>query len=123
GYIGSRGVHQPFRSEDINMVIPKATSAGYLWPSPVGSGTIINPNFSEVTGLIFDENTFYHALEVGIQKRMSHGFLLQGSFTWSKSIDEGSATEVGDQFANSISSLPWFDSKLNRGLSDFNVGR
>ena len=33
-YVGSRGVHQPFRADDINTVLPTLTSAGYLWPSP-----------------------------------------------------------------------------------------
>jgi hypothetical protein len=38
-------------------------------------------------------------------------------------MDTGSATIAGDSFGNSISSLPWFDLSLDRGLSDFNVGR
>jgi hypothetical protein len=54
---------------------------------------------------------------------MSHGIELQGSFTWGKSIDTGSATGVGDQFSNSIGSLPWYDLRSARGLSDFNIGR
>jgi hypothetical protein len=54
---------------------------------------------------------------------MSHGFQVQGVFTWSKSMDTSSATVAGDAFGNSISSLNWFDVRLSRGLSDFNVGR
>jgi len=54
---------------------------------------------------------------------MSHGVQLQGTFTWSKSIDTSSASVAGDTFGNSISSLHWFDARLSRGLSDFNVGR
>jgi hypothetical protein len=54
---------------------------------------------------------------------MSHGIQFQGSFTWGKSIDTGSATVIGDQFSNSISSLPWYDLNSVRGLSDFNVAR
>jgi hypothetical protein len=38
-------------------------------------------------------------------------------------MDTSSATLAGDAFGNSISSLNWFDMKLTRGLSDFNVGR
>jgi hypothetical protein len=68
-------------------------------------------------------NSFYDALEVGVTKRMSHGFQLQTSFTWGKSIDNNSATIQGDQFTNGITSLNWFDPRLTRGLSDFNVGR
>jgi len=56
-------------------------------------------------------------------KRMSHGLQVQGTFTWGKSIDTSSATVAGDAFSNSISSLHWFDLRLGRGPSDFDVGR
>jgi len=54
---------------------------------------------------------------------MSHGFQVQGSYTWGKSIDTSSAAIGGDLFANGISSLDWFDWKMSRGVSDFNIGR
>jgi hypothetical protein len=38
-------------------------------------------------------------------------------------MDTDSATLAGDQFGNSIQSLDWFDQRLSRSLSDFNVGR
>jgi hypothetical protein len=38
-------------------------------------------------------------------------------------MDTSSATVAGDAFGNSISSLNYFDMRLTRGLSDFNVGR
>jgi hypothetical protein len=123
GYVGSRGVHQPFRVDDMNLVLPTLTPTGYLWPSPAGSGTKLNPNVGLLNGLMWGENTFFNALEVQVKKLMGHGFQLQGSFTWSKSVDSGSASIAGDSFANSQSSLPWFDLRLARGLSDFNVGR
>src|SRR2546429_451131 len=37
GYVGSRAVHQPFRTEDADIVLPTLTPQGYLWPSPVES--------------------------------------------------------------------------------------
>jgi hypothetical protein len=48
---------------------------------------------------------------------------MQGTFTWAKNIDTSSATLAGDAFGNSISSLHYFDTRLTRGPSDFNVGR
>jgi len=123
GYVGSRGVHQPFRVDDMNLVLPTLTPQGYLWPSPAGSGVKLNPNVGLLNGLMWRENTFYHGLQAQIRKLMGHGFQLQGSFTWSKSIDSGSASIAGDAFTNAQSSLPWFDLRLDRGLSDFNVGR
>ena len=124
-YVGNRGVHQPFRADDGDTVQPQLTSAGYLFPYPVGSGTRINPNFGRTDVLSWTNNTFFDALEVQVVKNMSHGFQVQGSYTWGKSIDLGSGSTHGDPFENSISS-DWFFpgyQKLNRGLSDFNVAQ
>src|SRR2546428_11339070 len=73
--------------------------------------------------MFYDGHSYYNALELQLAKRMSHGFQVQGTFTWSKSIDTSSASVAGDSFSNSISSLHWFDMRLSRGPSDFNVGK
>jgi hypothetical protein len=125
-YVGSRGVHQPFRVDDANLTIPTKSSAGYLWPfDPATGGALdpINPNFGSIRGMFYKGGSSYNALELQLAKRMSHGFQVQGTYTWSKSMDTSSASVAGDTFGNSISSLDWFDLKLNRALSDFNVGR
>ncbi|PYX48295.1 MAG: hypothetical protein DMG79_12115, partial [Acidobacteria bacterium] len=125
-YVGSRGVHQPFRVDDANLVIPTRTSAGYVWPFDPSSGAPldpINPNFGSVRGMFYKGHSQFDALEAQLAKRMSHGFQMQGTFTWGKSIDTSSASVAGDSFSNSISSLHWFDMRLGRGLSDFNVDK
>jgi len=120
-YVGSRGVHQPFRVDEADLVLPTKSPYGYLWPiNPVGT---INPNFGSIRGMFYEGHSYYNAFEAQLAKRMSHGFQVQGTFTWSKSIDTSSASVAGDSFGNSISSLPWFDLRLSRGLSDFNIGR
>jgi outer membrane receptor protein involved in Fe transport len=123
GYVGSRGVHLPFSVSDFDIVLPTPTPQGYLYPWPPSATSTLNPNFANIVGTHYEGNSYYHALEVGIQERMNHGVELQGSFTWGKSIDTGSATGIGDQFSNSIGSLPWYDLKAVRGLSDFNISR
>src|SRR6202171_3995609 len=134
-YVASRGVHQPFRVDEANLVLPTKTSAGYLWPQVDAGGNLttgpnagnapnpINPNFGSVRGMFYEGHSYYNAFEAQLAKRMSHGFQVQGTFTWAKSMDTSSASTAGDSFGNSISSLHWFDLKLSRGLSDFNVGR
>ena len=123
-YVGSRGVHLPFRTDDSNIVIPTLTSAGYVWPSPVGSGTVMNPNVGEEDRLVFQGDSHYHALQTGLKVRAYHGLQLQSSFTWGKTTDTGSSTIAGDQFSNSPSSLPvWLDPRTRRGVSDFNLGK
>jgi hypothetical protein len=84
---------------------------------------MINQNFSSIRGMFYKGRSYFDALELQLAKRMSHGFQVQGSYTWGKSIDTSSATVAGDAFGNSISSLDYFDTRLTRGLSDFNVGR
>ena len=123
GYVGSNGVHLPVRVNDMDIVIPTKIPEGYIFPSPVGSGTTVNPNFHSIAATFFGGTSSYHALEAGIQKAMKHGLQIQGSFTWARGIDTGSATRYGDQFNNSISALPWYDFKSMRGLTDFNISR
>ena len=123
GYSGSRGVHQPFRIEDMNIPLPDFTiPQGYIW-SPATFGNPVNSTFGQIEGLLWVASSSFHALEAQVKKSMSHGLQAQASFTWSRSIDTSSAGSIGDNFHNSVSSLPFFSTKLNRGPSDFNVGK
>ena len=123
-YVGSRGVHQPYRVDDADWVLPTPTPFGYIWPGGGASQSArINPAYGSMHGMFYQGRSYYNAFEAQVSKRMSRGFQLQGVFTWAKSMDTSSATVAGDAFQNSISSLDWFDVKLTRGLSDFNVGR
>jgi hypothetical protein len=146
GYVGSRGVHEPFRSDDADITQATLTPNGYLYPKvdvfgsawgpgcdvtdPNGSETgtcnppsRVNDNYGQIHYLAFEGNSYYHALEVAVQKVMSHGVQFQTSYTWGKSLDTGSAAGHGDQFANSISSLPIYDMRSLRARSDFDIKR
>ena len=135
-YVGSRGIHQPYRPDDADIVIPTLTSAGYLFPQVDADGNLIsgpnagnppsriNENYGSVRGMFYEGQSYYNALEAQLAKRMSHGFQVQGTFTWGRSIDTTSATVAGDAFGNSIASPSFFfDPRASRGLSDFNVAR
>jgi hypothetical protein len=134
-YVGSRGLHQPFKVDEADLVIPTLSPYGYLWPQVDINGNLIsgpnagnppntiNPNFGSVRGIFYEGHSYYNALELQLAKRMTHGLQVQGTYTWAKSIDTSSASVAGDTFGNSISSLDWFDLRLSRGLSDFNVGK
>jgi hypothetical protein len=122
-YVGSRGVHQPYYSNQWNIVTPVSTPEGFLWPSPVGSGALLNSNFGSIRGLIWSADSVYQSLQIGLQQRLRHGLRFQASYTWSKSIDDTSASLAPDAFGNSISTLPFFDRGRGRGVSDFNIPR
>jgi hypothetical protein len=143
GYIGSHGVHMLIRGDDGNMTIPTLTSAGYLFPcgppmnadgsctagnSPAGTqakpvSAKINQSLGTIRYLYWGSDSSYHGMNLNVDKRMSHGLQFQAAYTWSKSIDDNSATIAGDTFSNSLNSLYWFAPKSLRGLSDFNVGQ
>jgi hypothetical protein len=130
-YVGSHTLHSPFSTDDSNMVLPTLTSAGYLWPCDpsllaqkitcTGGGTRLNPNVGRIRATWWDNNATYNGLQAGLAKRMSHGFQAQGSYTWSKCIDMGSGGMLGDPYANSLSSLMFFNKDGRRGLCDYNI--
>ena len=155
-YAGSRALHNPFQMDDIGTVYPTHTSAGWLFPTPVGSGCLpgppdcsatdvalglpasysanptaivpgllINPNaHNGIQTTIWVSKSWYNALQIGVEKRMSHGLQVQGSFTWSKTMDTSSGSFAGDNFAGDVTpTIPWWDLKIIKGLSDFQVGR
>jgi carboxypeptidase family protein/TonB-dependent receptor-like protein len=140
GYVGSRGVHEPFRTDDADIVLPTLTPFGYLFPQVAVDGSLCVPNtqctqntgnppdkinnhYGQIHYLAYEGNSYYHALEVAVQKPMSHGVQFQTAFTWGKSLDTGSAAGHGDQFSNSISSLPYYDLGRLRARSDFDIKR
>ena len=139
GYVGSRGVHQPYRVDNIDMVLPRLVpSVGYMWPcGPDGLGDAcqagflpsgapsqkVNPNFGRINGTLWQANSFYDAMQVDVAKRVSHGIQFHGAYTWGKSIDTLSATEADDAFPNGLFNQIFFDPKTTRGLSDFNVAQ
>jgi len=142
-YVGSRSVHNLLQTDDSSIVLPIAkTPEGYLWPCTgstfdpqcTAGGAIVNqggtptfvlnptlnPNFGRVPATLWIADGIYHALEVQVQKRTSHGLSGEVSYTWGRTIDTASGSTDGDQFRNGLSSLPFFDSRLRRGPSDFN---
>jgi hypothetical protein len=123
GYVGSHTVHSPFTTDDSNMVIPTPTAAGDLWPSPVGSGTKLDPNVGQLRPTFWAVSSHYNALEAQITEKMSRGFQVQGSYTWSKCLDNSSSGDIGDPYTNSLSSLIFFESLGRTAPCDFNIGQ
>jgi hypothetical protein len=123
-YVGSRGVHLPYHTDDANIVMPTLTAEGYVWPSgdTYQAGTVLNPNVGDINRTSYDADSYYHSLQVGVDGHLRRGLQFRGAYTWGRSIDSGSSSIAGDQFSNSPSSLPlWFDPRTRRGLSDFNL--
>ncbi|MEP7037379.1 MAG: TonB-dependent receptor, partial [Acidobacteriota bacterium] len=119
-YVGSRGVHMAFGTDEINIVLPvENTPAGLRFPTPAECAVTpslcnrLNPNASQVRGTFWDGNSFYNGLQLQLNKRLSRGFQAQASYTYSKCVDDGSEASRGDQFLNGITS-PLFIEKAHR---------
>jgi hypothetical protein len=120
-YVGSRSVHSMFNTSDANGVQGTPTSAGYLWPLPVGSGNKLSPNTGQLSGTLWDNSASYHGLQGQLTKRLGHGVEAQAAYTWSRCIDYGSGGSVSDFFLNSIQSIPYYASALRHGNCDMDV--
>jgi len=147
-YVGSRGVHNLFVTDNSSIVPPIAKTAhGYLWPcgpdgstnpdgsvptcvvgfSPTGTPanpiatTQLNTNFGRVSEVVWSSDSIFHALELQVSKRMSHGLEAQVSYTYGRSEDTSSGSTDGDQFLNGLTSMFFFDKATRRGPSDFDV--
>ncbi|HZI58820.1 MAG TPA: TonB-dependent receptor, partial [Verrucomicrobiae bacterium] len=88
-YVGSRGIHQPFRVDNFDQIMPVKTPFGYLWPQVDANGNLVggpnagqaavpfNQNFGAIRGILYQGHSYYNALEMQLAKRMSHGFQVQ----------------------------------------------
>ena len=106
GYIGSKGTHlshqsnvdQPFRSA--------ATAPNFPVPYP---------GWSTINYIGFNINSIYNAASFTFRRRFVHNFFYRASYTYAKSIDEGSI------FLGAAPQDPR-NMRLERGRSDFDVG-
>ncbi len=139
-YAGSRGLHNPIQLDATNGVVGRKTAVGYVWPVPwtycsgpdaasgctaagAGLSAAPNPNVGPIQAVIWASSSYYNSLQLRVDKRISRGFQMQGSFTWGKGLDNSSASFAGDTFQNSLATIPSYDMALSKGLSDFDIKR
>jgi len=74
----------------------------------------------DATGFTYDQsgaNSIYNALQVRVMHRFTHGLLLQGIYTWGKSLDDASSIGGGTGTVEQIDG----DLAAERGLSTFDI--
>ncbi len=105
-YAGSAGDHL-FIQNQLNPAIygkPGAT---------VNARRLLAPTYTSILDMLSVANSSYNSLQITANRRFHHGFTILANYTWSKSIDDGSAD--GYQAANP------FNIRASRGLSDFDI--
>jgi hypothetical protein len=139
GYVGSHGYHEILgidANEPFPVICP-ASPCPATYPSnfpagltgtPVPAGTYYvptnvraNPAIANTWTYFSEANSSYNALQLEVNHRFEHGFSLRGSYTWSKTIDDGDSlnatTSAGEP---ALASNP-FHLRADRGLANFDV--
>jgi hypothetical protein len=78
--------------------------------------------FGSVGTQTTDGNSTYNALQVGVNKSLSHGLGLVANFTWSHAIDNGSGFEDSGFQTRAVNPYPQF-AYLNKGDSAYDARR
>jgi carboxypeptidase family protein len=97
GYVGSHGYHE-LLSADANEPFPTTCPAAPCPPN-LASGTVFypsgaplaNPALANTTTWFSEGLSSYNALQIDVSRRFSQGFQIRGTYTWSKSLDDGTA--------------------------------
>src|SRR5579871_583216 len=127
GYVGSHGYHQML-TRDANEPVPTVCPAAPC-PSNLPAGTLFypkdaplaNPKLANTTTWISEGVSSYNGLVVDVNRRFSQGLQLRGIYTFSKSLDDGTAWN-----SSVAANAPGFvmfplNPKLDWGLSNSNV--
>lgn len=140
GYVGSHGYHQIVSLDDNQPTptvcpaspCPAAFPGNFPAPlagAPIPAGTYYipsgtpaaNPALGAAWAWYSVGTSSYNALQADLNHRMSHGLLLRGAYTWSKSLDDGdslNATAAGN--APGLISNP-FDVRADWGPATYDV--
>ena len=139
GYVGSHGYHELIgidTNEPFPVICPAppcpatypssfpAPLAGMAIPAGtyyVPTSTRANPALANTWTYFSEGDSSYHALQVDVNHRFSGVFTVRGTYTFSKTIDDGdslNATTSGGEPA--LASNP-FDLRADRGLANFDV--
>lgn len=113
GYVGNRGVSQLILG-DFNQAQPNLPGQNI----PLDNRRPYQ-NFSFIQTAFAGGNTFYHGLQMKIEKRYSNGLYFLNSYTWSKAIDNAAGhleTYNGDN-----SRVNFYNLRGERGLSSYDI--
>ena len=87
GYLGSHGYHEML-SVDANEPFPTLLNGALYYPS---GAALANPNVNNTTTWLSEGVSDYNSLAVDVNHRFSDGFQIRGVYTFSKSLDDGTA--------------------------------
>jgi hypothetical protein len=138
GYVGSHGYHEMIgidANEPFPVICPASpcpatypSGFGALTGMPVPAGSYYVPTATKANPTIANTWTWfsagasnYHALQVDVNRRFSHGLSIRGVYTWSRALDDGdSLNATAAANAPALASNP-FDLHADYGLATYDV--
>ena len=118
GYVGSRGVNL-VRLDQFQACAPEFSGGRQFFRE--GCPDRSPAEFTRIETRTSTASSFYHGFIAKMTRRFSEGLFLQGSYTWSKSIDDMSSAANANDFPTSSWQGTYDDPDLVRGPSDFDV--
>jgi hypothetical protein len=111
-YVGSKGNH-------LHMVVdanPAVYMAGASTTANQDARRPLAPYYTNIRDSVSAGNSTYHSLQLSLNKRFSRSFTVLAAYTWSKTIDDSSATPTGEGSTRNPR-----DFAMNRGRSNFDL--
>ena len=115
-YAGTRGINL-IQSKEGNPTYPSDRINGRdFW---TGNEPRLNPNWDDSEFKTAAGDSWYNALQFGVQKRLSHGLQFQSSYTWSKVLDTTQGQFGGESGGTSNLGLEPNHPEYDKGPADF----
>jgi len=115
-YNGSRGINL-MRSASYNSSYPEIVDGRITFDITKPQR---NQSFLRIDGYTTNADSYYHGLRLGVNRRFSQGFQVQGSYTWSHAIDTWSNAGAFDGPGGSFDNLIDFPS-VSRANSNMDL--
>ncbi len=113
-YVGSESYHQSYVRDDN----PGIYNANYGGANVHGSARALT-QFTQILEQDSDATSNYNSLQVSFNRHMAHGLQAQSSFTWQKTMDVASASNISFSGGPAIGDP--FDLGWNRGVSGLSI--
>ncbi|MBV9504491.1 MAG: carboxypeptidase regulatory-like domain-containing protein [Acidobacteriia bacterium] len=88
GYVGSHGYHE-LLSVDANEPVPTILPGGGVFYA--SGAPLANPAVANTTTWLSEGLSSYNALQIDVSRRLARGLQFRGAYTFSKSLDDGTA--------------------------------
>ena len=120
GYIGAEGVHLYNQQNYNTPAVVGGPSTCFSSPCTF-TGAVPNTHFSGLDFTAPTSHSTYNGLVASLTRQVSHNLQGQVSYTYSRSIDNGSASSGLEQGSFEVTDI--YNPRYDRGPSTFNVGQ